>query len=80
MDRDLGGRRDDLVVLADVSRTEVDEYINDKHDINCNEGSNNVTSVLLVEKFEQRISHKWQNKLQSLDKKGNLKQFTFDLL
>ena len=33
MDGDLGGLGDDLVILADVRRPEVDENVDDEHDV-----------------------------------------------
>lgn len=38
VDRDLGGLADDLVVLRDVGRAEVDEDVDNEHDVDWKKG------------------------------------------
>ena len=41
MDSNFGRRADHFVIFTDISRSEIDENVNDEHDINCRKKDRN---------------------------------------
>ena len=48
MDSNFGRRADHFVILTDISRSEIDENVNDEHDINCRKKVRNSIRVNFI--------------------------------